>query len=226
MPDHEVKLGDTLVSIAHEHGWRDWETIWNHPDNASLREQRADPQVLVPGDIVKVPEKTPKRLEVEAGRRHRFVAKVLTARFEALVRDGSGKPLKNRRFKLEIEGETSHSGYTDEEARIELAVSPDAKRGVLKVWTGAPDERVLTWNLQLGHLEPPDTDKGLQARLANLGFYDGPIDGQVDDEVKAAIRNFQVVHGLEVTGEPDERTRQKLSDLHDAPTAAPAQPTA
>ncbi|MBX3469474.1 MAG: peptidoglycan-binding protein [Planctomycetes bacterium] len=222
MPDHQVKQGDTLVSIAHEHGWRDWETIWLHEANAQLRERRADPQVLEPGDVVHVPDKTPKQVEVAAGRRHRFVAKVLTARFEAVVRDASGNLLKNRRFRVEIEGR-AHTGYTDDDARIELDVPPDAKTGVLKVWLGGSGEPVLTWHLQLGHLDPPDTDAGLKARLANLGFYEGALDGPLDDEVKGALRNFQVVYGLEVTGEPDQATRDKLSEIHDA---SPGSPTA
>lgn len=214
MPDHTVKQGDTLISIAHEHHFRDWEVIWLHASNAALREQRTDPQVLVPGDVVHVPEKTPKVFEVATNERHSFVAKVLTARFEAVLRDESGNPLTNCRYRLEIEGDT-RQGYTDGEARVGIDLPPDAKRGLLKVWVTSPTERTLTWNLQLGSLEPIDTTAGVQARLSNLGFYQGPIDGQLGDEVKRALRDFQVVHGLELTGEADDATRAKLVEIHD-----------
>lgn len=214
MPDHTVKQGDTLISIAHEHGFRDWEFIWQHASNASLREQRADPQVLVPGDVVHVPEKTTKEVEVATNERHSFVAKVLCARFEAVLRDESGNPLTNCRYQLEIEG-LSRQGYTDDEARVGIDLPPDAKRGVLKVWATSPTARTLTWNLQLGSLEPIDTTAGVQARLSNLGFYQGKIDGQASDELRRALRDFQIVYGLELTGEADDATRAKLAEIHD-----------
>lgn len=214
MAQHTVKEGDTLISIAHEHGFRDWEVIWQHASNASLRQQRTDPQVLVPGDVVHVPEKTPKEVEVETNRRHAFVAKVLPARFSAVLRDEGGEPLRNCRFRLDVEG-ASLSGYTDDEARVGLDLPPDAKRGVLKVWVERPAARTLTWNLHLGRLEPIDTVKGVQARLSNLGFFQGRIDGVAGDALKRALRDFQVVHGLTLTGEADAATKAKLVELHD-----------
>lgn len=214
MADYTVRQGDTMISIAHAHGYRDWEVIWQHASNAGLREQRADPQVLVPGDVVHVPEKTPKEVEVETNLRHAFVAKVLTARFEAVLRDETGKPLTNCRYHLGVEGQT-RQGYTDDEARVGIDLPPDARRGVLKVWVTTPTSRTLTWNLQLGSLEPIDTTAGVQARLSNLGFYQGPIDGELGEDTKRALRDFQVVYGLELTGEADAATRSKLVEIHD-----------
>ncbi len=225
MPDHQVKAGDTLVSIAHAHRWRDWTTIWNHENNAALRERRKDPQELVPGDVVHVPAKTPKSLEAAVGQSHLFEVKVLTAHFEAVIRDQAGELLPNKRFRLDIEGR-SIDGYTDDHSVISLDIDPAARRGVLKVWMGAPSDQLLTWNLLLGHLEPLETVKGVQARLANLGFYDGPIDGAASDPLKAALRDFQVVHGLALSGEADDATRAKLHEVHDTNPAGPAATTA
>ena len=49
MPQYTVRQGDSIASIAFDHGFR-WETIWQHPNNAGIRELRENPYVLHPGD--------------------------------------------------------------------------------------------------------------------------------------------------------------------------------
>ena len=53
---YKVKQGDTLLSIAADHGFRDWHRIWDDAGNASLREERPNPQVLYAGDVITIPE--------------------------------------------------------------------------------------------------------------------------------------------------------------------------
>ena len=49
-----------------------------------------------------------------------------------------------------------------------------------------------------------------QARLARLGYYPGPIDGDFGPITSRAIRSFQLDYGLPVTGRLDNRTRANL----------------
>ena len=49
-----------------------------------------------------------------------------------------------------------------------------------------------------------------QARLARLGYYPGPIDGDFGPMTSRAIRNYQVDYGLPITGRLDSRTRASL----------------
>jgi len=49
-----------------------------------------------------------------------------------------------------------------------------------------------------------------QARLARLGYYPGPIDGDFGPMTSRAIRSYQVDYGLPVTGRLDYRTRASL----------------
>ena len=77
----------------------------------------------------------------------------------------------------------------------------------------------LTQTILIGHLNPlSDTDddgaSGAQARLANLGYCTSEIDGQMNPMTQAALREFQVDHDLEVTGELDDGTIAKLTDEH------------
>jgi hypothetical protein len=49
-----------------------------------------------------------------------------------------------------------------------------------------------------------------QARLARLGYYPGPIDGDFGPITSRAIRSYQLDYGLPVTGRLDYRTRASL----------------
>jgi peptidoglycan hydrolase-like protein with peptidoglycan-binding domain/ABC-type branched-subunit amino acid transport system substrate-binding protein len=52
----------------------------------------------------------------------------------------------------------------------------------------------------------------IQIALTELGYYTGPIDGQMNDEFRAAIAAFQTDAGLEATGELDAATIQAIQD--------------
>jgi peptidoglycan hydrolase-like protein with peptidoglycan-binding domain len=54
---------------------------------------------------------------------------------------------------------------------------------------------------------------GLQVALRAQGLYLGPIDAIVGPRTLAAVRTFQRVHGLPVTGIADVRTRRELGPL-------------
>src|SRR5262249_50989292 len=157
--------------------------IWNHADNQSLRDKRPDPQVLAPGDTVVIPPKKPKDFTVETGKNHVFRVKSLKAKVRVSLSDENGGPLAGRRVKLEVAGKT-HEGTTTSESIVELDIDPEPTTGTLTVWMGSDPEKELVWNLNLGSLDPIDEMTGVQARLTNLGFLSGGVDGTVDDELK------------------------------------------
>src|SRR5580704_1070800 len=55
-----------------------------------------------------------------------------------------------------------------------------------------------------------DLTQAVQQRLKDQGFYYGEVDGQGDDETSAAIRRYQIRHGLKVTGQVNEETLRSL----------------
>jgi hypothetical protein len=61
-------------------------------------------------------------------------------------------------------------------------------------------------------MEPVDSIIGVQARLKWLGFYDGPIDDQLNDKTKEAIKLFKVFPEKIVT-EGDAPTTDDVDDL-------------
>ena len=53
--EYQAREGDCISSIAYENGLFP-NTLWNHPDNAELKRNRKDMNLLEVGDVVKIPE--------------------------------------------------------------------------------------------------------------------------------------------------------------------------
>jgi peptidoglycan hydrolase-like protein with peptidoglycan-binding domain len=55
-----------------------------------------------------------------------------------------------------------------------------------------------------------DLTQAVQQRLRDQGFYYGEVDGRGGDETSAAIRRYQIRHGLKVTGQLNDETLHTL----------------
>ena len=220
--EYVVRQGDCVCSIAAEHGHR-WQTLWEHPDNAALREAR-DPNVLLPGDRVHVPLARQKILRRSMERRHRLVRRGEPCRLVIHLRAADG-PLAGVPFRLTY-GDVGRSGNLDQDGGLEVLVPGGLRRARLEVGAEGGQRELEVF---LGSLDPVCEISGIKARLASLGFYTGELDGELDDEARAAIARFQDVVGLQGTGEPDAYTCRALESEHGrrdgavlGPDAAPA----
>jgi Putative peptidoglycan binding domain len=204
--DYIVKRGDTIESIAFEHGFFH-ETLWNHPANAELKQKRGNRNLLLPGDRVTIPEKTPKQVTCKTGRVHRFRRRGVPAvfRLQLLQR---GAPLAGADYTLDVDG-VLHSGTTSEQGMLEERVPPNARRARLQLQGSS-----RSWNVLLGDLDPIKETTGLQQRLRNLGYRCEPT-GVMDERTRSALRAFQGKADLTETGEPDDPTLKRLRELHD-----------
>jgi len=206
MPEYTVKQGDCISSIAHQHGLLP-KKIWDHPDNAQLKENREDLNILKPGDVVFVPEKEEKEESGATEQRHRFRKKGVPAKLRLQLKTGD-KPRADESYILDIDGEV-FSGATDGDGKLEHPVPPNAKRGLLLVG-GNQEEYVLN----LGHIDPIDEVSGVQARLNNLGFDCGKVDGVRGPKTEAAIKEFQKQYDLNETGNMDQQASEKLREVY------------
>jgi Putative peptidoglycan binding domain len=59
-------------------------------------------------------------------------------------------------------------------------------------------------------LPPDEVIANVQRQLYNEGYYDGPIDGILGADTRAAIADYQADHGLAVTAAIDEPTVESL----------------
>lgn len=210
MSYYTVKSGDCLSTIATKYGFRDYRTIYDHPANASFKARRPNPNLIYPGDVVFIPDKQTKALIVPAGAPHRFQLRTQQTRFR--VRIQFGAPFT---YHLDIEGK-AFDGKGSEGAVIDVPIPPDARVGKLSLWLDHDmDEDPMEFNVNLGALDPIEEVSGVQARLNNLGFNSGPVDGEVGPKTRRAVRAFQEAFGLDTTGEIDDDTRRELKARHD-----------
>ncbi|TVQ62671.1 MAG: peptidoglycan-binding protein [Phycisphaerales bacterium] len=199
-----VTKDDDMSSIADATGFF-WSTLWDHPDNAALKDKRKNPNVLAPGDEVVIPELRKKTKPAAAEQKHRFRRLGVPAIISIKLMDG-GEPRANLDYVFEVEGETI-KGKTNADGEVEIKIPPDAKEGVLTL--GGQEVHVVS----IGGLDPVEETRGVQQRLANLGYDAYPFTGTLDTKTRRALMNFQSDHKLTVSGRPDDATRAKLLEL-------------
>jgi putative peptidoglycan binding protein/LysM domain-containing protein len=212
---YTVKQGDCLASIAKSFGFSDWRKIYDDPANAEFKKKRPNPNLIFAGDRLTIPDKNPKEVSRDASAQHVFKVKTKKTKVRLKLKNQDDQCFDGKKYKLEVGGRT-FQGTTGGDGLVEHEIPADAVDGKLTLWLDADTSKPgLLWALKLGHLDPVDEATGAQARLKNLGFDPGKIDGIVGPKTKAAIGAFQLLHGLQVSSTLDAATRSRLQQLHD-----------
>lgn len=205
--NHQVKQGDCISSIAFEYGFFP-DTIWNHPNNAELKEKRKDPNVLMPGDIVSIPDKRIKEVSESTNQVHKFQCKNTPSKLEVKLLKYTGEPRSNEKYTLEIDGKIVE-GETNSDGQIRHSIPPNLRTGTLLLNNGTEKHELL-----LGNLNPIDEISGQQFRLKNLGYFAGKIDGQMSLDLEGAIVEFQLDNNLTPSGKIDDQTKSALQEYY------------
>ena len=201
----KVGSGEGTSSIAKKHGFF-WETIWNHGENSELRQKRKDPDVLFENDEIFIPEKRQREVSKGTEAEHTFKLKGVPCKLKIRLLK-LGQPRANEDYVCDIDGDLTN-GKTDGDGNIEQFIPPTAKSGRLLLRGG---KEIIT--LALDALDPVSLPSGVQHRLNNLGFSCGGEMGEIGDKTREALKKFQAANGLKETGEADEATKGKLSEL-------------
>ncbi|MCX6606649.1 MAG: peptidoglycan-binding domain-containing protein [Acidobacteria bacterium] len=206
---HEVAQGETTVQLALEAGHY-WSTVWQHSSNAQLRQLRKHHNVLLPGDVLFIPAIRVREVSKATDQTHKFVRKGIPEKFNLQFLDYDNKPLADAPYVLTLDG-TATTGNLDGDGWLRVFVRPDICSGRIEV---GEHGSLAACDLNFGHLDPLATMTGVQARLRNLGLYDGPIDGEVNDLLKEAVRAFRLAEELPEGDEINDELRQRLEAKH------------
>jgi hypothetical protein len=207
--DYVVKPGECIASIAYEHGHL-WKTILNDPANWELKRARKDHHILLPGDRLTIPPIRQKEVSAETDKLHSFRLKGFPEVFRMRLLNAVDEPRANQPYVLVIDG-ALYSGKTDEQGELKHSIPPNARHGRLILTSGRHTEEI---ELRLGELDPRGAVTGAQARLRNLGFDCGVVDGILGPKTRNAVERFQRSRKLQQTGELDNTTMQELEKMH------------
>ena len=213
---HYVRQGETLASIALTYGFSKWENIWYDKKNSKIREKN-DPASISPGLRIYIPGITVKEESHESNYKYRFRKKTPKVWLRLIFRDQDGLVRTGMKYELILENQLkTFNGETDENGRIEILIPADTSKCFLKLIDKSNVEIDEKINLFVNSLDSLDSLSGILARLSNLGYYCGVIEGDFDTEVESAIRFFQEDQkGLTATGQLDYKTKQALFKIHD-----------
>jgi N-acetylmuramoyl-L-alanine amidase len=204
---YRVRQGDWLAKIADDFGIPDWQTVWNHPSNAELRDTRQSPNILMPGDRLFIPAITAKETDASSDQKHQFVKSRQKIHLRVQLFDADKSPRKGLPYTLKA-GKQTLEGCADGQGLVFEELEPNLTSAVLQV----ENEVIL---LRLGHLDPIYEMSGIQGRLVNLGYDPGEVDGIYGPKTKRAIMAFQQeCPPLAVDGVCGPKTRQKLLEIH------------
>jgi hypothetical protein len=205
--NYTVTQGDCMASIAGSRGFF-WETLWNLPENSNLKQKRKNPNILMEGDTIVIPDRRIQQMSAATEERHRYRRKGVPSKFRLRLL-AEGKPRSNLAYKLDVDGKII-IGKTDSDGLISETIPPGAKTGKLTIQGDIVDEKYI---VNFGHLNPVEEITGVQHRLANLG-YDCEVTGFLDEQTTVALKTFQGDNQLDTSGQLDEPTRKKIQDEH------------
>ena len=210
---YTVKQGDHLFGIAEQNGFHDYTILWNHAQNAQLKQTRQNPNILFPEDQVFIPDLELGEESRPTNQRHKFQVNTEQLKLRFMLEDIYEKPIAGAPCNLIVDGD-SHTLTSDGSGKIELPIRSDAKKAVLIVDSDqTPFERVEI-PIKIGHLDPIDTLSGQKGRLNNLGYFAGDVTGPADDDFESAVEEFQCDQSLTVDGKCGPATQAKLKQVH------------
>lgn len=221
MPGKDIKLeaGQCIDSIAYKEEVPA-AAIWDHPENQELKEQRKDPNVMMPGDPVHIPDPTMATFEgKQTGLTHVFQRSLPKKKFVFEV--VGHEALEYTGYKVEVDGALVKTG--DNEARVSCMIAANAQNATITLkykrvipGTGAVGgEHVYT--VRLGRLRPLDTPEGQEDRLKNLGFGQRVVHRGGAAQVPTfpeAMELFQTSNGIEPADKDAlQRALEQLKNL-------------
>jgi hypothetical protein len=216
---HVVAENEHLLGIAAKYGFPNMEPIWNDPLNQKLKDLRKNPNILLAGDEIFIPDLETKQHDAETDKRHRFELNVESLELHIKVNDLGFQPIHGEAF---LAGDSGSTAMRQQGDIFEADVPPDAVKGVLDFPLSKTQRQRPPITVEIGRLDPLDTLSGQQQRLNNLGYFAGFVPPRPDEikrpdsQFRWAVEEFQRDHMGEqqVDGVLGSNTLQKLKKVY------------
>jgi hypothetical protein len=211
---HLVAEGEHLSGIAAAFGFSSFRTIWHHPENAELKALRKNPNVLLAGDRVFIPDRELRVEDAATGQKHVFAAARTEVKLRIKVLDSLEEP---RSEPCRLIGPDFQNQMFDLGGGILVGLVPSTARKA-QLFFPNTDQADVHVPLSLGDLDPITEPAGQRQRLNNLGYFAG-FDPRSAAQLKFAIEEFQCDH-LKAIGKKkedgvfDSATQRVLEQVH------------
>lgn len=225
---HVVQEGEHISAVALRHGFSDFHTILDDPQNAQLREDRSFSHALHPGDQVFIPDKRQKTESGPTTKVNAFVLDTQPLFLRLRLEDLNRKPLKNTPCFIGLEGTVRlEASPTDAQGISETEIGKLVANG--EITAVPPDRPIIKFDLKIGSLRDQKTFEGQQQRLNNLGYFAGFAKDDTDqflwaaeeflcDTKKVRVTKTPVIDPVlgvvNKTGSPDQEFVKTLVTAH------------
>ncbi len=217
--EHVVVEGEHLAAIAAQHGFSGIDPIWSHPQNASLKELRKNPNVLLAGDRVFIPDKETKEVSGATQQRHTFQLSSGQLELHVKVHDQGFQPIHGDAV---LSAGGTKTPMVQKGDIFEAPLDPAVKQADLEFPTSATSRQRPPITVEPGRLDPIDTLSGQQQRLNNLGYFAGFVKTQatdpkaVDLQLLWAVQEFQCdqLGPKDADGVLNKKTVDKLKEVY------------
>lgn len=212
MPIYTVKAGDTMAKIAKAHQLPGPATIHDHPENAEYKKKRPNPDILLAGEEIHIPDPEKKSVAKPTEQRHVFKKPAKEGELNLRLLDGAMQPRKGVAYDLIVKNGPKYKGKTDGDGKLKHPIPIEAEEATLKCPEGV-------YTLKIGHLDPIEELEGVKERLQNLGFKITGIDRSDDAAFRSAVKAFQQMNlssreASKNDGTLDKETRDKIKEIY------------
>ena len=211
--NYTVQQGDHLSKIAKAFGFSDFHTIWDDPNNSELKRQRQNPNVLLPGDSLYVPDRKLREESRSTDQSHQFTMKTVALKLRMILEDQYETPIANASCILTL-GSDSRQVTTDANGQIEEDISPDVHDAALVIQDAQTPLDNTRIAIKIGDLDPVTEITGQIARLNNLGYFAGDVTSPDHVAMESAVEEFQCDNNLAVDGVCGPKTQAGLKKAH------------
>jgi len=130
--NYSVDPGDCFARIAAKKGFFNYRTVYDHADNATLKASRPNPNQLVEDDVVKIPDKTPKTINLNLDATKKFVLDRRMTKLRILLTDAKKTALVPLNCMMTV-GSAKYLNTALAGGLVELTIDPEEKSGELVV---------------------------------------------------------------------------------------------